>query len=319
MLRNLQQATWAREANGERIASSLLGTRPGTLLADVLFNIAVTSSMTQIQEEFEMWGLKTSIHVGPAQDAVPFPTVAWMDDLAICIEGASEAHLLSNVKHACCIVESDFLNVGLSLNMSANKTEAAVHFAGGGARAAGKRLHVDGDSTLSVQRADGTAFPLRIVPAYKHLGILLDPDGSIIPEVRQRIALAGSALHQLRRSVLRKTLSVSARVTILEAVVFSRLLYGCQTWPVLSFRTFKQINCFYMKAIQLSFGDATMPNEELLAAANLPGLLCQLAGVAFQAPRRDSGDAAQCERAHSCSEYGCRAVSSPVGQTSHPF
>ena len=239
--------------------------------------------VNDIQADFEMWNLCTDIHLPPQVAPQAFPTLTWVDDVVACIEASSEDEVLDKLARAVNITEAAFQSVGLSISMDKGKTEALIQFAGPKAKTARRRLLVENSSVLQVAKNDGSSVNLSVVPSYCHLGGLVAPDATLREETRRRVALAAQALHQLKIGVFRnKGLSVTAKVTFVEATVFSKLLYGAQAWGVLDGGSAKAVNGFYMKALRAATGLCVTQygqkhsNLYVLAKARCPSLEWQM-------------------------------------------
>ena len=65
---------------------------------------------------------------------------------------------------------------------------------------------------------------------YRHLGGLLHHSGDLLPEIRQRVALAHGAVNQHRRLLYQNHhISLAKRVELFRMLVLSKLLYGADS------------------------------------------------------------------------------------------
>ena len=66
---------------------------------------------------------------------------------------------------------------------------------------------------------------------FKYLGSTLSDDGRCEPEIKIRIALAKEAFSK-RKEILTKRFSRSAKKKLIKTLVWTTLLYGCETWTL---------------------------------------------------------------------------------------
>ena len=73
------------------------------------------------------------------------------------------------------------------------------------------------------------------LPCYKHLGGKLHHSGSLIKELRYRVALAWGAFNKRRKKIFASSYGVlSDKALLMDFLVLSVLLYGAGTWPQLT-------------------------------------------------------------------------------------
>ena len=82
--------------------------------------------------------------------------------------------------------------------------------------------------TISI---DGTQ--LKTVDDFKYLGSVISSDGNLDKEISARICKASQALGRLKTRVLSQhNIRQSTKLKVYRAVVFTSLLYGCETWTL---------------------------------------------------------------------------------------
>ena len=120
------------------------GTRPGDVLADLVFNVAMSWVITQARSQLPLHDVSAS------SSALPFPVlddsvavscsdVYFVDDFALLVASASPTDLMDNVRNHVRAYSELLADFGLSLNMSPRKTEAFVTFRGKGAKDAASK------------------------------------------------------------------------------------------------------------------------------------------------------------------------------------
>ena len=111
-----------------------------------------------------------------------------------------------------------------------DKTQEAADFL-----ASNLVLDPDVGKTVVLQLPSGSL--LRVVPRYRHLGVIADAGRSARAEIASRCAGARVSSAALARQVFaRAALPQALRVQIASACVASRALYGAGTWSTLPTR-----------------------------------------------------------------------------------
>ena len=89
---------------------------------------------------------------------------------------------------------------------------------------------------------------LRIVPHYKYLRSRFSVDGSPRGDVDLRIASASAAYGPRSRKVFgQPRFPVKVRCCLDASLIFSRLLYGVQTWSKITLASCRRLNSMYMR------------------------------------------------------------------------
>ena len=145
--------------------------------------------------------------------------------------------------------------VGLTLNFLPNKTEAILAVRGVGADAVRRQLvstEIEGEVfqiPLSLDRF------LRIVPRYRHLGVLSLSNGTIGPEVTNRAQSSRCAEVTLRKTVFRNSsFKVTTKLAVAEGMCQSRLFVAAGSWPPLSAQRLRTLEGAYLQPLLSSTG-----------------------------------------------------------------
>ena len=86
---------------------------------------------------------------------------------------------------------------------------------------------------LACKTVQDVSVPLRVVKAYKRMGVRALANGSVLPEIASRHASANGILGQLRGRLFRKTsVPVEQKVTVASSLVLSCEFFGCGGWVV---------------------------------------------------------------------------------------
>ena len=122
---------------------------------------------------------------------------------------------------------------GYTLSFGPSKTAAVVAVRGKGSRGV-RRALFGGDAKISILREEAGAASLPLVPTYRHLGVQVAAAGGILPEIKQRVALAWAAFRQGRTRVFRsKRIAMAKRGALLATHVLTKLLFASGAWPAL--------------------------------------------------------------------------------------
>ena len=90
---------------------------------------------------------------------------------------------------------------------------------------------------------------LETVTQFKYLGATITEDARSVLEIKIRIAVATSLLSKLKTIWRDKNTSMKTRMSLLQALVISVFLYGCETWT-LNVEMEKRINFFEMNCMR---------------------------------------------------------------------
>ena len=147
-----------------------------------------------------------------------------------------------------------FASFGLEVNFNAGKTEVIFSVAGPGARAAKRDLFVDHNAVIDVHTQFG-ARQLRIVTAYKHLGVLISCDRSMRAEAVHRTTALTDAFAPLHRPIFAdKSVTSHLKVALTGTLLWTRLLHLAGTWHALPATALRTINGAYMRPLRRAVG-----------------------------------------------------------------
>ena len=140
------EETWFKMVGQPDLVRTTLGSRPGDCLADVLFFYifsfvlrGVREDLCDLAEDSFPWapslqGCVEAAEVFTAEAEVRLRDVAWMDDLCVMSWCRKAADVLDNLSRiAGCLVDR-CLKMGMSPNLSCNKTESMIGLQGAGSR-----------------------------------------------------------------------------------------------------------------------------------------------------------------------------------------
>ena len=224
----------------------MCGTRPGDPLADLIFNLAFSLTLKQLQLDLANLGREISLPLAGASiwpraheptTEVTLDAPAFMDDFCVLIFPPAE-QILQATTEVVTATAAATSKSGLRLNFASGKSEALLFISGRGARSAKRQLTaLDADTSgptkiyLLPFAADQC---LRIVQTYRHLGVTTSTATTARTMVSANLASAAAATSAISRSILSKhRLSATTRTLVAGAVVNSRALFSAGTWQTL--------------------------------------------------------------------------------------
>eukprot|EP00435_Cladocopium_sp_Y103_P032440 s283_g8.t1 len=232
-LHDMHQDTWfVDEPANPLVTATRRGTRPGSPIADIGYNLLMARIMHQLQFALDDHPVYRQ---GYAAMNAFTPPVAWVDDLAIPLVTTHPSDLLPLVSDVAATMHAIFHAHGLELNLDGGKTEAVVMFRGPGANPQRTQtFDIDRPPVLTVSN-DTHVFQLRIVPSYRHLGARFAMDADLHAEVDARLGMLRQAFEEQKKAVfLNRHIAVEGRQTLYASLVLSRLLYGTSVWSRIS-------------------------------------------------------------------------------------
>ena len=264
----------------DQVISTTRGTRPGSPVADVGFNLLMSDILEELQQRLES---DDFISHHTASFPVPTPPITWVDDLAVPLATDHPSTLEPTIQKVMEHIHEVFYSRGLQINYDKGKTEAVLMFRGDDADLHRRRFFSIDQEARVVSSTATHVFSVRAVPSYKHLGIRFQMDADIDHEIQCRSAQARVSFHELRRPIFaNKAITTGARFQLLQSLVFSKLLYGCGGWYSIPRRTVQKIDSllmkFYRSVLNTGFWSSTRStDDELRAQHGLPSFRVVLA------------------------------------------
>ena len=208
----LHTDTWFHLAADSTIVRTTRGTRPGSSIADVAFNLLFEKVLARrgtFGEEVTpvlCWSGSRALHAYSAGEhgtahSVTVQDIVYADDHAACVIARSAAHLVGAVSHVMGRSLDAITAHGLSANIGPTKTAALLVHRGRGAKAARDALFSKGRAKITVLREHASPVRLDAVPSYRHLGSILSYNGSLLADVRARVGRAKAEFGEGRRRV----------------------------------------------------------------------------------------------------------------------
>ena len=295
--------TWYTLTQHDQCYRTHRGSRPGSPIADLAYNLLMQGVLRQLTLAME--GHQSMSEV-KAITGLQCPPVAWVDDVAIPF-AATTADEMDNVAvEVLTIVVSTFTDFGLSLNLEKGKTETVIQYRGPGAPAKSAVTFVEHLGRIALPWSVGTPpqSALRVVSDYDYLGTVFAQTANLAQELRTRIGKAQLVFRKLRRPLFANhRLALKTRVTLLNSLVVSIVLHGAGNWPLLTYRQFTKlahvITGWHRTIAACGFWkEDNVSDMELLARLEVPPLAVRLAKhrllYAFQWAMNASSFAVEC-------------------------
>ena len=235
-VQDAHQDTWYVLPNTDSCFATTRGSRPGSPLADIAFNILMSSLLQEIETLIREHDFVSGVW---DKLQLPSPVVAWMDDVAFPISVIEANQLDPAIESLMPRVKAIFESFGLRLNMAARKTEVVCQYRGRNSPQLREYRFVQ--CLGQFQLPDGVS--LRAVPTYEHLGTMFAQSSTVQAEIHTRIGKATAAYREMAKPIFgNKHIPVHIRLQLLESLVLPVLMHGCGTWPILTERQFQKIN-----------------------------------------------------------------------------
>ena len=173
------------------------GVRQGCCMSPLLFNIYAEAMMAEAME-----GVEEGIKIGGKR----LQDVRFADDQG----------MIANT-------EAGLQKIMNALNSTAVKYDM--------------KINIKKTKVMRVSREGGkvnitiNGIKIEQVKSYKYLGHTMTEDGRCVTEITCRIAQAKEAFSN-RKELLTKSLKKSTKIKIVKTLVWTTLLYGCETWTI---------------------------------------------------------------------------------------
>ncbi|CAE7356997.1 unnamed protein product [Symbiodinium microadriaticum] len=287
LLREAHVATWFHISQDDRIIRTRRGTRPGSCLADVVFNLLFEKVLarrgefdTSLTPRIPWTGAKSLVQFdGHADSAVVHATlqdISYADDHASCVVSRTARDLAGSVRHVLGRSLDSICGHGLTVNFGPRKTAALLAHKGDGSRAARDEVFHKAKGKLRVLREFGTPVDVDVVPYYKHLGSVVSFSGTMLLEIRGRVSRAKVSFGEGRKKVFAcPQISLGKRVTLFQQHVLSAMFAGAGSWPSLCKGAWKLldscITSFCRQMLRIPYwADQKRTKASIFSACGLP-------------------------------------------------
>ena len=284
--------TWFRFEHGKTVTETNIGTRPGDNLADLVFSFVFARVLHQVREVAEA---QASLSVLPwhsdmlnnvlddlpaATETVPLLDCTWMDDSAFVVCHADASTLVGNLRLISGALLDSCLGRAMLPNLDRGKTEAVLSLVGRGSRKLRADLFRRDPPVLEAPCQLWPGANVRLVSQYKHLGGLIHHTGSLLREVKCRVALAWGAFNRRRKRIFASpVVDRGDKVQLFDSLVISVLLHGAGTWTEVGTDELRHLSAAYHHMVatmlrpQYRLEEAKhLGSSQILSLARLPSV-----------------------------------------------
>ena len=286
LARDFHAHTWFLLHNDSTLVETRKGSRPGSSWADSFFALCFmimgrreASFLHAAPPRFPWDGRRCfgpPPEPGDVTRQVGASDVVFADDLALFVIADAAEQLGPAISEATGSVVDAFRTHGFRENVGKAKTAALAVPSGRGCRQARKQLFDDQKGKLTVMLEHSGHIQIDLVPAYKHLGTLVNYRASLDGEVGRRLALARAAFREGKKKLYaNKRIAVARRAVLFQSNILGILLYGAGSWGILSAgatRTFfGGVQSLYRQLLAVkTTDDQAWTRAQIQAAVGLP-------------------------------------------------
>jgi len=260
--------TWVSVQGVEQILHTTKGSRPGTPLADLHFNILMTQVLNVIEQRLHQHDITITIpfsqqstllrqdHQYPQQEQIEVGEVDYVDDVAIPIADISPDNLIHKVALTMSIVYDTFQEHKLKINMDEGKSEVVLTLQGTGATLMQQKIHHQHGSTIPFQTKQGLKH-LRVVKQYLHLGTTYSHNMLPTLECVHRSNSATASYNQNLAFLLKEYWLLPKHKHMLVTMLYeSRLFYNSQTWGPITDTQIHKLQTPHARTIRTATGQS---------------------------------------------------------------
>ena len=225
------------------------GLRQGCTMAPTLFNLYVNKVVEMWHRECERLKIDVGVTVRYRLNGKLVGQRAAKGDFSCRIteaQFADDAALFAKTRYQMVVALEAFIRVakhwGLTVSVAKTKMMPVSR-------------HVSADDRLPISTPGGE---VESVDRFSYLGSMVTSNGSLEPELQERLAKASRAFGALRVPVFKdKRLSVAVRRSVYSATVLSVLLYGSETWAM-TVRHMTLLETFHNRCVRDILGVSRM-------------------------------------------------------------
>eukprot|EP00435_Cladocopium_sp_Y103_P013226 s2333_g3.t1 len=262
-----------------------IGSRPGDSFADTVFAFLFARVLQNFQGKLVEHDLHDTVpchtHFDPfdhgqPEDGAPIPYMGpvWMGDLRVCFSAGSPTAVINKATVATSLLLDTLEHHAMRPNLKPGKTELLVSLRGRGVRKWKVKLFgTHGTHKLPIV-CEHKMRELLVVGQYQHLGGVLHHGGDHRCEVRRRIAMAHQTFNAMSGSIFHNQAIVFVKmVQLFQSLILSRLLYGCESWVLRTWKHKHMLHAAIIKLYKRVFRiphDAAVEDDEVCVRIDFP-------------------------------------------------
>lgn len=283
--------TWFCVEGRAAVARGLKGSRPGTSLADAIFNLAYAPALGEISDGMDGAGLGLPpgvlpqdvprIFLGPDAEAPLLADATFADDSAFMSVVRRNLEVVEDTRRLFRVICHALLRRGMRMNWKRGKTEVLYQLVGKDSRVARRDFLGSGVDAIDLPELSAKVF---VASSYKHLGTRCAAAGAMGPELEERRCALAGALGPLRRAVFRRPgLGDKAKVVLSESLALTKLLFQADAWDPLTEAQLRSVQGHVVGTFRYAFGlkvgsaeQVKEPDAVVMARAGRPDALHRL-------------------------------------------
>ena len=273
-LHDIHRSTWFQlDPDQDQVVTTDRGTRPGSPLADLGFNLLMSRIMHQLGDGLQL--LHDYVQ-GCDQLGTHIPPISWVDDLAIPLATTAPHKMIPLIQDVVALLHTTFNAHGMTMNFETGKSEAVVMYRGKGANVCRTELFDSETMPCIVTATDTHILSLKVVAAYRHLGARFTMNADGEAEVTSRIAMARQSYQELKRAIFHnKHIPLKGRMQLYDSLIVARLMYACAVWTDISSSQLQQIEAVIIEhhrqmANKGFWNDTHMTDDDLRNHLEIP-------------------------------------------------
>ena len=281
--------------NQKDFVATSMGTRPGDAYADVVFGFLLARVLRVFEEALVRADVLSEIpmqhgpaffdlEVCPTSTSQRFLGPVWMDDMALCLWGASNEGLRRKIGVASSLLLDLFRGHAMTPNLRPGKTELMISPKGHGTRAWRKEMFGPLSTEHFTAVGEYGPYHIHLVTKYVHLGGVLHHSGEVRLELSRRVALAHQAFSKHRKLIYQNNaLPLGKRMEIFRSLILSRLLYGSDSWVLQDILTKHRAHVKLYRRLLGCAHEANISDDEVLFRLGMPSptVLLRLARLRY--------------------------------------
>eukprot|EP00438_Fugacium_kawagutii_P003800 Skav211113 [mRNA] locus=scaffold3323:140647:145771:+ [translate_table: standard] len=281
LLHDIHQSTFfVMDEKQDTVTHTRRGTRPGSPLGDVGYNLLMARIMQQAYQKMQE---NPVYQEGMERIGVATPPITWVDDVAVPLAANRASDLQPLVEDMIRLLHSCFMQHGLTPNFHPGKTEVIMMHRGHQSDACRAKLFTGDTIPVVVTASEDYILSVRVVATYKHLGARQGMNADIDQEIKVRLAQARQAYEEMRRPIFKgNKLPTQVKLRLFQSLIMSRMLYGCGVWSDIPAAVLHKLESslvsYYRSIINDGWWNAACSTTaELLAQNQLPSFRVILA------------------------------------------
>eukprot|EP00435_Cladocopium_sp_Y103_P026377 s2553_g6.t1 len=218
--------TWFIVPNSRQIHAPRTGSRPGDPCADILFGYVLAQMLSTIIQRANESGIQLCFE---AADGTTASCLTWVDDLAIGVTEVADK-MLGSVTTILSILIDVATEHGMELSYGRGKTAVLLDFRGQHAVKTRQAFEASNQEAIAVMSEHVGRTLVPVLGFYKHLGGIVTPNGSLLPEIKARGKSMLQNIAPLKSIFTSREIDIDKRRMLLKSLGISVARLHSGTW-----------------------------------------------------------------------------------------